>query len=467
MRTWKSNVDLARRLVDARRDLPSPYARFRRILGPEQMAVVDDEHPLVAVCCGRRAGKTTAFIGKALKVFDREPRAAVFYFAPTGEQGVDILWEDLRLYNTTHGLGLVEHWSEKWWTLGGRKIEVFSFNDRQDVARARGRKSHLVGIDEGQLGPDWFATEIEQAVMPTTLDYRGQVLVMGTPAPVADGFFHDACHETNGSWSNDHHWTAAENPFFTGRDPLAEARQMYNLAEDGVTYQREWLGLWIVDPDALVYVIPPLAVVTGPGSYFKHVYGLDFGFRDKDAMARVDIDALRQRAHLGWIAEWDGHQTNHRLFERILEQQARFPGPVVFDPAGHTTKKTIETFRSDAPQVQWVMAEKARKVEFIQILNDDMRAGRATVEPGSPMIKEARRLRWKRPGKVAEDADHSDLGDAWLYPARYARDMLRALPKKAPRPELDPFDEVMRKRAEAAQQETRDGYFANRLRDLG
>src|SRR5262249_36861464 len=156
-----------------------------------------------------------------------------------------------REYNRRYELGLEERWTDRWWTRGGRKIEVLGFNSRKDVERARGRKFHLVWIDEAQLGPDWFAAFVEQAIMPTTLDYRGQIVVSGTPAPVADGFFFEACHDTAGKWSNAHHWTCAANPFFAGRDPLREARERYHLAEDSVTYRREWLGLWIVDPDAL------------------------------------------------------------------------------------------------------------------------------------------------------------------------------------------------------------------------
>jgi hypothetical protein len=460
---------LARRVVAARGGARrwDGYDRFKVILADYQIRLIDDTRPLISRHWGRRTGKTTAFIGKTLRVFGEHVNAKVFYFAPTGEQGVDIIWEELQQYNRQFELGLKEHWSEKWWTLEGRKLEVFSFHDRSDVARARGRKAHLVDVDEAQLAPDWFAHECESAIMPVTLDYLGQVWATGTPAPAAEGFFFDACHESK--WACEEPITAASNPFFLrqGRDPLREARERFNLTLESITYRREWLGLWIVDPDALVYAIPEAAVIMAPATYYAHVYGLDFGFRDKDALGRVDVSGERNRAHLGWLEEWDGHQTNHELFARILREQERFPGPVVFDPAGHTTKKTIETFRNDAPKIQWVMAEKARKVEFIQTLNDDMRSGAATVEPGSPMLREARRLRWKRPGKLATDADHSDLGDAWLYAARYARDLLRALPEPVVKKEYDPFDDWQKREAEKQRKASHRGYFADRRRSLG
>ena len=442
-------LDMARAAVRAQRRAQGDngaWPRFRSILGAEQLALIEDTRPLVAADPGRRAGKTTAFLGKTQAVFDRTPRAAVAYFAPSDEQGVDIVWEDIREHNRTYELGLEERWSERWWTRGGRKLEVIGFNTRKDAERARGRKFHLAWIDESQLAPDWFAKLVREAIMPTTLDFLGQVYATGTPGEVADGFFFDACH--GHEWSNGHHWTCAQNPFFAGRDPLREARERFNLSEDSVTYRREWLGLWIVDPDALVYYIPDEAVRAAPTEmWYSHVLGLDFGWKDKDALSLVSVEPLRQWSHLAAVIEMDGKQTNHRLFQRIMDFQSHLssPAPVVFDPAGHTTNKTIETFRVDAPKIMWVAADKRRKVEYIDQLNNDLRSGATFVEPGSPMLKEAKQLRWKRPGKVAEDADHTDMGDAWLYAWRYARDSLRSLPVKKPKadPHADPFDEVM------------------------
>lgn len=437
------------------------------MLGAEQLALIDDQAPLVAAGPGRRAGKTTSFIGKVLQVAEPGDYAPVCYFAPSDEQGVDIVWEDFREYNRRFDLGFREQWSDRWWSRGGCRVEVLGFNTRRDVERARGRKYKLVWLDEAQLAPDWFEAVVESAIMPTTLDYRGQVYTTGTPSPVASGFFFEACHGQK--WSNKHHWTCAQNPFFAGRDPLAEARERYHLAIDSITYQREWLGIWIVDPDALVYAIPDSAIRTAPSSWYGFYLGLDLGWRDMDALAAVGVDSLRQRSHL-LRCEGKSQQNNHQLFARVREWRAelepglgRFMG-VVYDPAGHATKKTIETFASDAPDIPWIQAEKARKVEFIQLLNDDLRAGSTTVEPGCDMIREAKRLQWKRPGRVAEDADHSDLGDSWLYPWRAARDLLRALPEPY-QPTKAPLDPIDLENARAADL-TKLPYFKRRQREL-
>lgn len=460
---------LARAVLRAQeRHEPPGWRAFQDTLGAEQRALRDDPAALVAADPGRRAGKTTTFIGKSLKVLRRGGPAGICYFAPSDEQGVDIVWEDVREYNHRYELGLRERWSERCWSWGTSKIEVLGFNARKDAERARGRKFRLVWIDEAQLAPDWFAELVQAAIMPTTLDYRGQVYATGTPGPVADGFFFDAIHGQE--WSSGHHWTCNQNPFFVaqGRDALAEARAMYGLTEDSITYRREWLGLWVVDPDALVYYIPDEAIIdVVPATWYAHALGLDLGYNDMDAIAAMGVEELRRFSVLRYC-EGISKQNNHQLFARVRKLAPLYPGidgkppTVVYDPAGHATRKTIETFRVDAPDIHWTEADKKEKIQAIEWLNTDLRTGKTFVEKGSPMIKESRRLRWKRPGKLAEDATHSDLGDAWLYAQKYVRNLLRELPVAKPKVLKDPFSEFMAKQEDATNAHT--GYFAGRKR---
>jgi hypothetical protein len=399
--------------------------RLFDMLGKEQQALVMDDSPLIAADPGRRAGKTTAFFGKAERACERRDAAKIFYFAPSNEQGFDIVWDDLIRHNHDFKLGWEALKADKCFRRGAAKIELFGYYSRRDVERARGTHSDLVWIDEAGLLPDWAEYFIEDVIQPTTIDYLGQIVLSGTPSIAAGGFFFDAIHALEG-WSNKHHWTAEQNPFFKGRDVFAEVCARFNLTRDSIKFRREWLAEWIIDPDDLVYAVPNSAIRTSPPGekWYSNVIGLDLGWRDHDAISVVGVEANRRTSHLRHI-ETKGQQTNHQLFRRILELQERFPGPVVYDPAGHATKKTIETFRIDAPAIHWVQAEKVRKVEFIQLLNDDLREGLTTVETDSPMLKEARRLKWKRPGQLATDAEHSDPGDAWLYAWRKARDSLR------------------------------------------
>lgn len=462
-------LELAVRVLRAQETHEPPgWKAFQELLGSEQCSLRDDTRPLVAADPGRRAGKTTTFLGKSLRVLRQGGPAGICYFAPSDEQGVDIVWEDFREFNVTYDLGLRERWSDREWRWGTSKIEILGFNARKDVERARGRKFRLVWIDEAQLAPEWFTKIAKAAILPTTLDYRGQVYATGTPSEVADGFFFDCCHSPE--WSNDHHWTVNQNPFYVraGRDGLAEARAMYALTEDSVTYRREWLGQWIVDPDALVYYIPESAIIEVlPQAWFAHVLGLDLGWNDMDALSAMGVETHRQFSVLRYC-EGLSKQNNHQLFARVRKIAPLYPGQdgkmptVVYDPAGHATRKTIETFRVDAPDIHWAEADKSEKVQYIEWLNTDLRTGKTFVEKGSPMIRESKRVRWKKPGKLAENAGHSDLGDAWLYSWRTARNFLRELPVAKPKILRDPMDEFLARQEE--EKITHGGYFAGRNR---
>ena len=434
--------ELAARVAKTR-STSAAYARFRSALGPNQIAVVDDRSPQIAAIGGRRCGKSTTALAKWVELIDRKPNCRAGYFAPSQDQAKGIVWSTFSDANHRYGLRLEPHLSDLRWSRGAATMQLFGYHTERQAEAARGRWFDILFVDEAQMGQSWFGDFLRKVLLPTLHDYNGQLVLMGTAGPVCAGFFHDSCLAPDG-WSSRHMGTCADNPHFKGRDPLAEAREKYNLTEDDPIYQQEWLARWVVDPDALVYVILDRAIKTASPAqrWHGHVFGLDFGFKDRDALSVVSIDEYRQTTHLREVIEMPGNQTNHQLFDRIMALHKIYPGaPVVFDPAGHTTNKTIETFRQDAPRISWIAAEKTRKVEFIRLLNNDLRAGLTTVETGCQMIAKARGLRWKRPGVVGADAGHTDMGDAWLYAWRRARDLLRALPDK--RVPADPFDEFL------------------------
>lgn len=437
--------ELARAVV-AHKSTSVSYARFRKALGSRQLAVVDDDSPQISVLGGRRSGKSTSALAKWTKLIEHKPACQVGYFAPSQDQAEGIVWRTFQDANRRYGLGLEEHRSNLKWTRGQSTLELFGFHTERQADAARGRWFDLLFVDEAQMGAPWFGDFLKAVLLPTLHDYNGQLVIMGSAGKVCDGFFYDSCLSPRG-WAHMHIGTCADNPHFVGRDPLKEARDKYGFTENDPIYQQEWLARWVVDPDALVYVILDRAVRKAPvHAWSSHVFGLDFGFKDADALAVMSVDEYRQTSHLREVHEMPGNQTNHQLFDRICALHKLYPGaPVVFDPAGHTTNKTIETFRQDAPQIAWVAAEKTRKVEYIRLLNNDIRAGLTTVETGCPMVDIARRLRWKRPGVVGADAAHTDAGDAWLYSWRWARNLLRELPNT--QKPADPFDEYLSKSA--------------------
>lgn len=460
---------LADRLVQSRLSSANGYARLYAMLGAEQKAVVDDESPMVACHNGRRSGKTTTAICAALKRFEIRRAARVAYFAPSEEQGEAIVWDDIRELNRVFDLGLTEHYSDRLWRRGAARFELYSYYSRRQSEAARGQKFDLVIVDEAQLGQAWFGKFIDEAIMPTTLDYFGQIMLLGTPSEVAEGYFFRACHSLD--WSNKHSWNCTRNPFFSsgkwkGEDPLVEARRRFKLTEDMPKYKREWLGQWVVDPEALVFRVPESAYkADGHNDYYAYVTGVDLGWNDRDAICVLGVS--RDRSHVQEIhTEEKAGQSNRALFDRIMALQVRYPGIVAVD-AGGLGKKIVESFRLDAPQVMWRETEKQRKLEYIELLNADLADGRAFIRSDSILINEAKRMRWKKPGKVDDDAYHSDALDAYLYGWREARTLLRELPSEKRRSlRDDPFVEEMERLERLGVEPARSGYFGRRRKEL-
>ena len=102
-------------------------------------------------------------------------------------------------------------------------------------------------------------------------------------------------------------------------------------------------------------------------------------------------------------------------------------------------------------------AEKSRKVEFIELLNDDLRTGKLLAPVGSLFEQDSMLVTWDRDSilrnpdkpKVA-DTYHSDINDAVLYAWREARHYLSEKPLQKQTIGTDPYmDELESKEASA------------------
>jgi hypothetical protein len=69
-------------------------------------------------------------------------------------------------------------------------------------------------------------------------------------------------------------------------------------------------------------------------------------------------------------------------------------------------------------------ADKHRKKEFIELLNDDLRTGRFQAKPDMTICEDYEKLQWDKTNKDKwkEDSSfHSDIADAVLYAWREAK----------------------------------------------
>lgn len=390
--------------------------------------------------CGRRAGKTFTIVVKALdSAVDAATKGGkrVLYLTITRANAKEIAWEDLLRLNEEHGLGGVPNISELSMAFpSGGLIQLRGVNTEKEIAKVRGKKFHLVIIDEAQSIPDRILKPLITAVInPALLDYRGELWLVGTPPPVRAGYFWECYAGKLAEKNEQFRWTILDNTQLPAvkaghriEDILKEIRDDNGWDENDPTYRREILGEDVEDHGILLYEFSkerneaPLP----EGGQWRYVFGVDMGFDDSDAIAvlgwQVGIPKL-------WLVEEHVHRGEDLidLANRLKPLIQKYkPLTIAIDQGG--AKKAVVTLcrRMALPLTP---AEKAQKGDHIKLLNAELRKGHVMAKPGSVFAEDCKLVR-KDPkalanGKLQElptgqGGWHSDICDAVLYGWRAA-----------------------------------------------
>lgn len=383
-----------------------------------------DKRFKVAVC-SRRAGKTVGIVGDALDLCLNNPGSRVLYVTLTRDNCLEIIWPDMldtiERYQIpckiNHSRLTITFQNKSYFSCAGAK-------DKVQIGKFRGRKLRRIYIDEAQNFPGYLKTMIEDDLMATLRDLRGEMIVTGTPGPLKRGFFYDI--SSNGRWES-HNWTAYENPHLhdpaNGKDydvTLSEEREVKGIDKNDPAYVRETYGVWSESTDSLIFKFnrsinidkPP------PGTKMQYIFGIDIGYNDADAIAVLGYNFSDNKVYL--IEEHVKPKQNiTQLMHAIDALKAKYePIRMVMD-AGGLGKKIHEELRPRYGE-HFEIADKNRKFEFIELLNDDLRTGRFKAFEGSNFEEDCYLVQWDRdvedPTKIQiSKSFHSDICDAVLY----------------------------------------------------
>lgn len=430
----------------------------------EQRAWVRDVSPFAVACTTRRSGKTfgdgTALLETALG----EPNITCIYAAQTRGVAEELMWRHLKMENEAYALGGVTNESRLILTLrNGSRIRLGGAKDRKEADKFRGvSKVKLAIVDEAQnFRSSVLSYLIDDILEPAMLDVNGRMRLSGTPGPLAAGYFHDACHNPN---IPRYFWTLHENKHL-GMEPhvfLKRIRDRRNITEADPTYQREYLGRWVRDENVLVFRYCPSAeyeeLPTGAKPW-NYCIGVDLGFEDRDAIA---VGGWRTGERTVYLIE--EHQAPKQTITKLAEQVAPLvakykPRKSVWDFGG-LGKKIAEEVRS-----RWPMpveaADKARKLEHIELLNSAMLAGAFKARKGGPFAEDCGLVQWdqdaraKGTRKVADDY-HSDITDAVLYMYRACRAFMEPEPEAHDPNYREPSEFMLKQLAEQKRLRGRD-----------
>jgi hypothetical protein len=257
----------------------SPSPALRALFASQRTAMGGGARKRVWLA-GRRAGKSYL---AAVWLLGGKPHQRSAFCARTLKSAKAIILGVFAELNAAYKLGLVIRVSTGTVTEpNGHTVQLYGLRDTTQADLIRGQKFRRVVVDEaGAFDDELIKYSLESVIHPTLLDWRGDLVVSGTPGPLPKGYYYDmsgnpGLAEPLKGRLQTHHWTYEDNPHVPHEDVLSEALELYGAAESSPTFQREYRAIWCEDADAIIYRYrgERWAKVPGPG---KTVLALDFG----------------------------------------------------------------------------------------------------------------------------------------------------------------------------------------------
>jgi hypothetical protein len=271
---------------------------------------------------------------------------------------------------------------------------------------------------------------IEDVISKCLLDYNGKLRLLGTPGPVSVGYYYQ---QTQNAQYSHHHWTMFDNPWLPLKSGMSHEEILQReLDRKGVTrddpsIRRECFGEWAYDPDALVFKyseeLNDYGALPNLGANWNYVLGVDLGFVDSDAICVLAWHDDSPRLYLveEVITDKQGITELAGQLETLIKRYD--PLKIVMDTGG-LGKKIAEEITKRF-QIPIAAAEKVRKFEYIELLNDSMRTQKFMAKRTSQFAADCKMVEWDRddpsPDKLKiKETYHSDICDAVLYAFREA-----------------------------------------------
>lgn len=388
-------------------------AQWRYITEPERFNIV---------VCSRRAGKSTGALKRAFRVLTTKHCARVCY--------ITLIRRNCRKYfyrpliELLRSRGAVFRTNEQDLTIelaSGGFAQASSCMEVGDIATVLGDKWDLVLIDEAQDMRDEVIQElVDRAILPSLVDRRGSLDLLGTPPTGGQvGYFYDVFAENKFAR---HRWTLYDNPWIPSHE-IDELIAVRGLTKEHPIYRREFLGEFVVDPEALVFEYDAARNSYSSADFpesdtWRYSLGLDLGFQDRDAIVvlgwrRDDPD---RRLYERW--SW---QQNHQDFDKLSEVfQSAYrrwrPISVIGDTGGHGAVKVLKSLEARLGGIQ-IGTKPSSLSDSIGLVNDELRTGRLRVSVDGPIADDFKLVVWKagKHGQEVSEVYHSDILAALRY----------------------------------------------------
>lgn len=390
---------------------------------PEQNRFILDAEPFIDAQCSRRAGKSSGLAIRFFNTMNKYPGATCRYLALTGDSARDIMWPVLEELDEKYKIGLKFIPSRL--TVvnpAGGKLRLYGADMKNFIRRLRGNKSPGTAVDEAQEFGSHLEYLVDDILTPMMADFPDAWLaITGTPGPVPVGYFFEVTKKKKHGYSH-HDWTFLQNPYLP--DPQAFIQRLIKQKSweaNHPTLLREWYNKWVIDLESLwvryKQEVGDFTELPANIKSWNHILGIDVGHRDADAL--VILAWSPQCANTYLIEELvTPKQDITGLRLQIQAMQRKYnPHKMVIDTGG-LGKKIAEELK-ERYGIPLEAADKLRKQENIEIMNDALRLGNLKTKSTSRFVDDSYLIQvdWDKstPDKIVKKGPHSDVIDAVLY----------------------------------------------------
>ena len=237
-----------------------PPVDFSADLHAKQLAFYTDPSDRLVVRAGRRGGKSEVVIRKHVSVAASSPETVNPYVSITRGHAKRNFWKLFKRIALATGLAHTVNESEltiDFERSGGGLVWLGGADKINELEKYRASKTAIATVDEcGTFPSANLQTLVEDTIEPSLLDLGetgGTLILSGTPGKRINP--DDYWYQQSGPAANGvHYWTAFDNPFIKNVEAkLAKIRAKRGWTEKSPSYVREYLGIWIDDPEGLVY----------------------------------------------------------------------------------------------------------------------------------------------------------------------------------------------------------------------
>jgi len=244
-----------------------------------QTNVWDDSSRYQVINCGRRAGKSTLVAVKMTEFALTNPKADVWYIAPTYKQAKQIMW--LMLGDVVPQRA-IDKKNETELTIVLKNQSRISLKGADNPDSLRGVKIDLCIFDECAFIDKWES--VWKVIRPTLVDNQAKTMFISTP----NGFNHFKDMAENSKFSY-HHYTSYDNPYLE-KDEL----DLMKTEMDEDSFAQEVMGEFR-KMSGLIYkeFNRDIHMVDIPTLDFNWTFtrSLDFGFAHKTALGYFAINS--------------------------------------------------------------------------------------------------------------------------------------------------------------------------------